>query len=200
MIDISSLTPLQATVALLIERSGDKGRRVCELCVETDSQKGAISKVLRRLLDCGIVIKNSGDVARYYAPMDSTRSTMDSTRSTVDSTRSTVDSTRSTVDSPNSPRTCRRPQVNLTLTELNLSNLREPAPQASENAERSDSISLTTQHMRPTKTCEMIPMYDAFVRYVHILYTLTCEHTTKEKRVNDFVLHCFLPNAIVMIL
>ena len=69
MIDVSSpsFTHLQAAIALLVERSGNTGRRVCELRNEIDAQKDAIIKALNRLVECGLLIKTNGDAVRYYA-------------------------------------------------------------------------------------------------------------------------------------
>ena len=70
MIDVSSpaLTPLQVAVALLVERRGNAGRRVCELCREVKSvQKNAIVNALNRLVADGVLTKINGDVIRYYA-------------------------------------------------------------------------------------------------------------------------------------
>ena len=67
MIDTSSLTGLKATIALLIERSGEAGRRVSELCNETGSTKGSVCKVLKYLVTHGLIVKTKGDVPRYYS-------------------------------------------------------------------------------------------------------------------------------------
>ena len=67
MIDTSSLTGLKATIALLIERSGEAGRRVSELCNETGSTKSGVCTALKYLVTHGLIVKTKGDVPRYYS-------------------------------------------------------------------------------------------------------------------------------------
>ena len=70
MIDVSSLNDLQAAVVLLIERRGNEGRRVCELCKERKkNNKRSITRVLSELIAMGVIIKIDGDTVRYYSPM-----------------------------------------------------------------------------------------------------------------------------------
>ena len=93
MIDVSSLTPLQAAVALLIERRGKAGRRVCEINKELKQGKRAIVLALSHLLDCGVVIRIEGDVPKYYSPLahiDSPLAHVDSPLAHVDSTMAHV--------------------------------------------------------------------------------------------------------------
>ena len=68
MIDVSSLTDLQAAIALLIERRGTDGRRVCELCKETKAHPKSVEKIVTTLLRLGYIEKRVGDVPRYFVP------------------------------------------------------------------------------------------------------------------------------------
>ena len=67
MIDVSSLTDFQAKIALLIERSGNIGRRVSEFCNESGATKAGICKALKHLTITGLIVKIVGDVPRYYS-------------------------------------------------------------------------------------------------------------------------------------
>ena len=67
MIDVSSLTHLHAEIALLIERRGKEGRRICELCRETKAHPKSVEKVVATLL-IGYIEKQFGDVPRYITP------------------------------------------------------------------------------------------------------------------------------------
>lgn len=61
MIDVAKLTPLQAVIFLLIERHGDAGRRVCELCQEVKADKRSVVRVLAHLFESGLIVKVGSD-------------------------------------------------------------------------------------------------------------------------------------------
>ena len=69
MIDVSSLTDLQAVIALLIERSGSKGRRICELCKERKTNdKRSIVRGVSFLAQKGVIVRiDGGEIIRYYS-------------------------------------------------------------------------------------------------------------------------------------
>lgn len=68
MIDVSNLTHLQAAVALLIERRGESGIRVCELCQEVSAAERSVGRTIAQLLASGHCIKIDGERPRYIAP------------------------------------------------------------------------------------------------------------------------------------
>ena len=69
MIDVSSLpTAAHAAIALLIERSGNEGRRVKELVDESPLSRPSISRILAELQQLGFCLKVDGEVPRYCTP------------------------------------------------------------------------------------------------------------------------------------
>ena len=65
MIDVSSLTDFQGKIALLIERRGNEGRRVKELCDESGATKSGVCHAINFLKTNGLIIRIDGDVPRY---------------------------------------------------------------------------------------------------------------------------------------
>ena len=72
MIDVSSLTHLQAAILLLIDRRGSAGRRVCELVREIDADERSIRRILSHLTSLGLVVRIVGDAPRFLTPESAT--------------------------------------------------------------------------------------------------------------------------------
>ncbi|MDR1383195.1 MAG: hypothetical protein LBJ67_05025 [Planctomycetaceae bacterium] len=69
MIDVSKLTHLQAAVALLVERHGEEGVRVCELYNEINASQSSVKRNLAQLLKLKIISnKKTRDTSIYIVP------------------------------------------------------------------------------------------------------------------------------------
>jgi len=99
MIDVSSLTHLQAAILLLIDRRGSAGRRVCELVREIDADERSIRRILSHLTSLGLVVRIVGDAHRFLTPESVTRTPESVTRTPESATRTPESATR-TPESP----------------------------------------------------------------------------------------------------
>jgi hypothetical protein len=71
IIDVSKLTHLQAAIALLVERHGEDGVRVCELCKEINAAPRAVKRVLAFLLQFKFIKKKHGEIPKYVVTVES---------------------------------------------------------------------------------------------------------------------------------
>jgi len=101
MIDVSTIPPSHAAIALLIERSGTEGRRVKELVNESPLSKGSICRILADLLDWGYCEKICGDVPRYYPPsISAVRPMVSHVRPSVSSVSEEIHTIHTRLDPP----------------------------------------------------------------------------------------------------